>query len=1002
MKWLAALLLLSGAASARTVPWTFRADFQHGFTGWMSYPLPQDIGFDPTLSVEQAVLIRQVASVGQANLSVGFIRPLHFLADSRTRLELRYSANWPSSGATLKLLLAGENGRKYEAALPAVGVHEITVTGTQLHLPSSGVAVEAIVLMGQSNQPAKGSSNRIELRAFELDAARLAEVPLKTPTLLADTDRTHVAAQVIDAGEGLPIELRAGASPVRIAVNDGAGHTVVERALVAPGRYTVPLGTGAHPGLWTAHLQTPEATSEFSFLVLGRIPAHPRALLSEERLTQLRNTPILRKQIHEQAQAQSAKLQDAAKAGVEIATLPPGSSLRASVDGELDHYFQLVESYSNAIASNALDYALTQDPESLKSARRDLLAVSRWPAWTPPRFAAHGMQVYYETGVIAQRLAFAYDLIASGMSVSEQREVADAFWTKCIEPTVREYFTCNRMPTGASNWMSNSLGGALAAALAVAGDVPGWRNREGVALAQLLAAYQQNLRGLFPGDGGENEPAGYEHFAMEGLSWGAAALRNLDIQPAGMDRMLQGFWWPDYAMVRPNLVLDTGDFNGELRSLRGFAFGAEFGGMPALRAFYDRVDRAAGRVTDPLDLPCCTHTPDPTMEAPPSRIFAQRGSAVLRSGWGADATVVSLRAGPWFNHEHHDQGSFQVAAFGTRLISEAGYASYYLDPNYAGYFMQASGHNTVLVDADAFSQGEYDGPLWKALDKHAAITGSLLSPSIDYVVADLAPAYAGGISAYTRQYLFFKPDVLIVRDDLRSVQPHVFTWLLHAAEDAHVEIHGPQAEITAGDAESSVTASGPASTWEVRATPLPASVSQILGNVVLHPGAGERKVPHREALSLSSSKSTQARFEVAMQFRRRSTPTASSDTWSLFRNAPGELRSHGLASDASVFAGRGADTWIAIGARSVQRGGEILFTATAAANAAWNRSASGLSLDLHLHLPTTITVRAPGRIADVSVDGAPVQYSEQNGRVQLSTLNQGEHRVRIFTRTFVQ
>jgi hypothetical protein len=139
-----------------------------------------------------------------------------------------------------------------------------------------------------------------------------------------------------------------------------------------------------------------------------------------------------------------------------------------------------------------------------------------------------------------------------------------------------------------------------------------------------------------------------------------------------------------------------------------------------------------------------------------------------------------------------------------------------------------------------------------------------------------------------------------------------------------------------------------------------------------------------------------------MQFRRRSTATASSDTWALFRDAPGELRSHGLASDASVFAGRGAESWIAIGVRTVQEGGEALFTASTTANAAWNRSPEGISLDLDLHAPAAIAVRAPGRIADVSVDGATVQYSEQSGRVQLSPLSQGEHHVRISTRAALQ
>jgi hypothetical protein len=1003
------MLLWSAAGPARDVPFAFQADFHHGFNGWMSYPLPQDIGFDPTLLVEPTdagpVLIRQVASAGQANLSAGFIRPLHFLANAKLRVELRYSANWPSTTSTLKLFLAAENGRVYETSLPAEGSHEVSVTGDQLGLAASSIAIEAIVLLGRSNQPQTASNNRVVLRALSLVAARPAEVPLRAPHLVADPDDARISAQVIDASQGLPIEPDSGALPVRITLIDGAGRHVTERTIAAPGPGTIPLGPDARPGLWTARLHSGGIDSEFSFLVLNRIPAHPRVLLSPMRLAQLRSASefaALRQQVHEQAESLTGKLQEALKAGIEIASLPPGSSLRPSFDGELTHYFQLVESYSSAIALDALDYCLTGNSNSFAAAHRELLAVARWPTWTPPRFSAHGMHTYYETGLFAQRLAFAYDLIAGGMQPAEKREVAAAFWSKCIEPTVDEYFLYNRLPTGASNWMSNSVGGAVAAAIAVLGDDPDWRNREGVALAQLVAAYERNLRGLFPGDGSEIEPAGYEHFAMQGISWGAAALRSLEIRPAGSEKMLEGFRWPDYAMVRPNLVLDTGDFNGEFRSLSGFAFGAEYGGIPALRAFYDRLDRA-GQAPDLLDLLCCTHGAEPVPHAPFSHIFEKRGSAVLRSGWGQDATVISLRAGPWFNHEHHDQGTFQVAALGTRLISEAGYANYYLDPNYPAYFTQPRGHNTVLLDDDSFSQSEYDGPFWKALNKHATFTGQLLSPAFDYIAADLTPAYGGGVAAYTRQYLFLAPDVLIVRDDLRATQPHVFNWLMHAAAEADVEAHGSRATIRAGDIEARVEAhvssDGPSQNWEVRAMPSPAAVNQILGNVVVYPGerSGERKEPHRYALSLTSPRSATAQFEVTMQFGRRS-DTPAPEVWALFRSAPGKLRSGDMESDAAVFAGRGAESWIAIGAREVERAGMPLFTASVAANAAWSWSREGIALDLELSGETIIDLPPKEPVISISLDGLPVRHNEQNGRVRLPPLRQGEHHVWIATR----
>src|SRR5260370_13967009 len=184
-RWLVALVLASVAVAAHPVPWQFRADFHYGFNGWMSYPPLQDLGCDPALSGEQSpagpVLIREGVSAGEPRLSTGFIRPLHFLASAGTSLRLRYVGAWPSPGAGLKLLLAGENGRRYEAPLPAAGAHEITLAGAQLHLPATPVAIEAIALVGNSEQPASRARNPLALQDLQVDALRPAETPLLSP-----------------------------------------------------------------------------------------------------------------------------------------------------------------------------------------------------------------------------------------------------------------------------------------------------------------------------------------------------------------------------------------------------------------------------------------------------------------------------------------------------------------------------------------------------------------------------------------------------------------------------------------------------------------------------------------------------------------------------------------------------------------------------------------------------------------------------------------------------
>jgi hypothetical protein len=1000
------LVALVGAGTAlaqSVVPWTFRADFQHGFSGWISFPLTQDIGFDPTLAVEKSdagwELIREVTSAGHKRLKLGMVRPIHFLARPETLIKLSYRTDWAAPSPRLRLILAGAEGHRYEARIPSTaGLHDVTVSGKQLAIGAKDVPVEAVVIEGAVEAPSTTLPNRISLRGFEMASFRFRGVPLLSPALLSENsdDVVRVAARPLMAGEPLLVELGPAAAPVTLKLTDPGGKKVFEKSLSASQKHTIPLGEGA-TGLWTADLTNPDARSTFSFVVMAKAGRHPRTLFTASRFQQLKTGKefeAFRKQIQAQAHAQTAQLKTNPSAGTNILRFSPGRSLRAEYDGELTPYFQLLDSYANAIASCSLDYALNGDGTSLAAAKRNLLAVSQWPTWTPPRFASHGMHTYYEAGLFAQKLAVGYDLIATELTQTEKDQVSLAFWKNVIDPTVDEYFRHNRMPVAASNWMANSVGGALMAIAATEGDIPGWRDREGVALAQLTVSYVRNLKDIFPGDGGELEPTGYQHFAMEGFSWGAAALASLRIRPPELERLFSSLWWPKYAMVTPDIVLDGGDFNGELRTFSGFAYAAENAGIPALRAFYDQRSKRDPAV---LDMVCCTRPTQSSADPPLSRVFAERGSAVLRSGWDALSTVISLRAGPWFNHEHHDQGSFQIAAFGDKIISEAGYASYYRDPNYPTYFTQAPGHNTVLIDDDPFSQANSAGDFWRGLGGHLPrIVTHLFSPQIDYVETDLTGAYDEQLSTFKRRFLFLRPDVLIVSDELSAPQPHSFSWLLHPVAGTMPSVSGNRVRIETASVVTDALSSDSQSMWETNATPLPISLFQDLRSTI----------QDRYVFRLRSAQSRKARFTVGMQFRPRGTapeissalssPSAAGfegrqSGWAaIFRTGPAPLQHSGFTTDAQVFATRGDHHYMAIAATTVSRGSDRLFSSSHAVNVASSQSARELQFDIAAAVPSAVEIQLPADTTALFIDDAPA--SSKSGRIQLS---KGEHRVRI-------
>lgn len=1017
--------------------WTFQENFRDGIPGWISYPLAQDEGFDPSLytatSDGSAVLVRGVVARGQKILRVGLLRPLTFRATPASTFELCYRLEMGGRITSARLMLAAANGHNYSVALAAnPGLHTITISGQQLGVPAAGIAIQAIVVEADVASPILGSRNRLTLRSFKVRAERPKALALKVPQLEISPVSGVAVAKGVYSGF-IPVELPEGERG-NVTAYDGRGRWSVGQVIgrSEPNQFNrthvaITADSSPKPGLWSARVRSGAAERDFRFLVLGKTPPHPRILLTANRLAQLRSMPGSHKLIeivHSQAAQVAASLAYNPNAGENIALLSP-----ASVFPGLPQYFQMMEGYSRSIALNALDFRLRGDNQALENVRKALLTISGWPTWTPPWFLAHGLHTYYEVGVFTQRVAFGYDLIADQLSAGEKDRIADALWRNSIQPTLQEYFFNNRLPTAASNHMANSVGGAIVACVALAGDVPDWNARFGPALAELIVAYENLLKGLFPGDGSEAEPAGYEDFAMEGMSWGAAALQALGIHPKGLERMLDGFWWLRYAEFTPGRFLGTGDFDGELSSLSGFAWPAENAHDPALEDFYEsakggtltgvihlsHTGRALEAAPTVLDLDCCTQPATPTPKPPPDRIFSLRGSAELRSGWNPGATVISLRVGPWFNHEHHDQGSFQVAAFGEKLIAEAGYADYYKDPRYADYFTQAPGHNTVVVDDDPFSQEDYDGRYWSALKRHASIGEHVFSDGIDYLAANLAPAYRDGAqpNQYQRKYIFIKPDILVVQDHLQFPSVHQCTFLLHALAGARARINKASATIQAESASASLTAGGANRHWDLERAPIPENAYVNLDKDNVLP---------RTTLRLNSRPAASINFTVAMRFQKSSEAAAPLTAFQaasgegfktpdggvvvLLRTVPGllaspntpfgEVRSNG---DVAAIARRaGALDLLATAAGYLQVARQRVFDvepATARVNVALRQSRNGVVAHFECAGKITLRLFAARRPASVALDHKEIPLSFSNGFISIPRVPEGEHTVEI-------
>jgi Heparinase II/III-like protein/Domain of unknown function (DUF4962) len=453
-------------------------------------------------------------------------------------------------------------------------------------------------------------------------------------------------------------------------------------------------------------------------------------------------------------------------------------------------YFGAMNQARSRIAHNALVAYLNDDAEARRAGISTMLDVARWSRWEPPWFTAHGQHTYYPAGQLAAEVAFGYDLLYGHLTESERALIRRALVEKSIIPTFKEYVADNRIMANTSNWIAHTVGGALIAAAAIASDVKAAEvdGRFEIYLNGLLRKFEDHLAASYLPDGSYGEGISYQEFDLETTALALEALKRVfGVDYWQRSHVIESLAYPLYTLAQPiSASLDMGDSHPP--SGRTIAPLVVQSKDPTLCWFYGQFRHA--EIRDFLFFDDSIKPLPPNLaQLPTSRIFRDKGNAVFRSGWGADDFVFLFRAGPNFNHNHADQGSFLLTAFGEPLITEAGWSHYYNDPYYATFFTQAIGHNTVLVDDDPESQAVADTPQFAALDAYPKITQAITSEFYDAVSSDLVSVYRERLSRYTRRIIFVKPHYFVVFDDLEvNGEAAKFDWLLHLPDRSRLTI----------------------------------------------------------------------------------------------------------------------------------------------------------------------------------------------------------------------
>jgi hypothetical protein len=171
-------------------------------------------------------------------------------------------------------------------------------------------------------------------------------------------------------------------------------------------------------------------------------------------------------------------------------------------------------------------------------------------------------------------------------------------------------------------------------------------------------------------------------------------------------------------------------------------------------------------------------TPKPPIDLAPSIHYEHIGWVIFNTSLvdGREGAAVALHSGRYFaGHQHPDQNSFVIHAYGEKLAIDGGYYDWYGSPHFKAYSMTTLAHNTLLVDGtgQAVCKGGADGRITTFFD----------SPGYGYSVGDASnpEIYDGKLSRFDRRVLFIKPGFVVVHDLVASTaETPRYDWMLHA------------------------------------------------------------------------------------------------------------------------------------------------------------------------------------------------------------------------------
>ena len=400
-----------------------------------------------------------------------------------------------------------------------------------------------------------------------------------------------------------------------------------------------------------------------------------------------------------------------------------------------------------------------EDKRYAEEAVKVLMTVVR--DWDPEG-GSHPKHADLAASALVRGMALVYDVCHDKLSPGERRLAAAAIRRR------GQLFRDRIVPIGSREgnhcWDNVRATAAVAVALADEPDMAVWFD-----YAAYLFAYK-----FLPGRGFDGESEEGLYYWSYGFG-NAAACMDLLKHSGGPDLYRQ-----PWARVTARFPVYCAAPEGYKISFADNASPNQRDVGPHRRDFVAKLALEAG---DPVGMWYAGQVPadGPVPEVPlgieQSKLFRHIGVAAFNTflADGRENVALGFHSGTYFgNHQHADQNSFVICAYGDKLAIDGGCYDWWGSQHFLRYSVRSEAHNTVLVNGA--------GQSLHVKGADGRITGFFDSPEFGYVAGDGSKAflYGGLLTKFSRRIFFLKPDHVIVYDQLAAPADSTFSFLLHS------------------------------------------------------------------------------------------------------------------------------------------------------------------------------------------------------------------------------